>query len=222
MGLAEFSKNYRKLVRRLWPRTVPGRGWSEQDLNNVEHKLGFQLPTALRTFYSHYGRLEAINKAYHVLLDPQELRVCGEYLVFYEIHQETGYWGLADYRHSSDPAVYACYNHNRRRPKWHLDHDHLSDFLITMFCWQAVNGGAPYGGYAYIDRSTIKQLKSDFPKMPLKGHRLGFQVFGDSGPILCLVEGDLPVTLEVGAATKRDLRDTADRYNLEWIHTWPE
>lgn len=228
VNASEFSKSYQILIKRIWPTSVLPQGWSKHDIEAAERRLGFRLPAVLRTFYTKFGHLESINKALHVLLDPQKLHLRSQYLVFYEMHQSTGWWGLAGYEVLGDPKVYVCYEPHEKRPHWYLQHDRLSDFFVTMFCWQATQGGAPYGGFADINRGTLRQIRKELPQMQLRGHKLGFEVYGNTGPILCVYrdvcvfQDEHRLTLAAAAATFQQLIEIEHRFKIRWDHMWPE
>jgi hypothetical protein len=220
MDAAEFRARYRRLIKRLWPRKVPGGGYSAADIAAAERDLQFRLPGMLRDYYRHFGRLAPINRTSDTLLAPAELRTDGKYRVFYECHQDVGSWGIPLAPDGpDDPPVYLRYRH--KRAQWQLAFDQLSDFFLTIFCWEAVNGGAPCGGYAYLDPSLRRRVRRDYPPMPSRSHLKGLQAFGNRGPILCLVE-DEPPMLEVAAGTEAQLQKIARRYGLEWAHAWPD
>jgi hypothetical protein len=138
------------------------------------------------------------------------------------MHQGTGCWGLAGYEVFGDPKVNACYEPHEKCPHWYLDHHRLSEFFVSMFCWQATQGGAPYGDHAYINRGTLRQIRRELPQMQLRGYMLGFEVYGNTGPILCVFQGEHGLTLSAAAAAFNQLIEIEHCFKIRWDHMWPE
>jgi hypothetical protein len=130
--------------------------------------------------------------------------------VFYAENQEVDYWAirLEDIK-QNDPPVFQTPDPAGR--DWSLDADHLSEFLLAMFYWQAVNGGLRYKGYARIDGPTLRTIRQKWPLVKLAGYHLGdLQFFSRSGQVLCVSHDDLGVA----ARTKKDLAEITQNLSI--------
>jgi len=208
---SSFLKSYGRLAERLLRPIGQRDGVAMQEILKAEKRLGMTFPAILRGFYRFAGKLKGINQAHNHLLLPKELYVGGgKGLVFYAENQEVDYWAirLEDIK-QNDPPVFQTPDPAGR--DWSLDTDHLSEFLVAMFYWQAVNGGLRYKGYARIDGPTLRTIRQKWPLVKLTGYHLGdLQFFSRSGQVLCVSHNDLGVA----ARTKKDLAEITQNLSI--------
>lgn len=81
-------------IRTLYHPWQPGDGWDEATVEATEARLGFRLPTPLRSFYLAYGRRRDMTQRTDHFLDPDELLVQADTLIFCVENQAVVYWGV--------------------------------------------------------------------------------------------------------------------------------
>ena len=159
---------YRVLVGRLLRPIGKSDGYSERKVSDAERRLGWQLPRLLREFYLITGEREDINGIHNRLLAPEDLRVSGDVLVFYEENQGVCLWGIDVHDPSDeDPAVLR--EDSAEVPAWEPDFDHLSQFLMAMLFMQAVSGGMRYHGVGSAASASVAHPPSGWETVNLGG-----------------------------------------------------
>lgn len=68
------------------------------------------------------------------------------FLIFCEENQHVGKWGFMEDSNQDDPPVYQGWLDGSKK-RWEIDKQSISEFLIAMAYWQAVNGGLSYNHY---------------------------------------------------------------------------
>jgi len=131
--------------------------------------------------------------------------------VFVEENQQVCFWGSdAKQIEHPDPVIFQGMKVKEiERLEWYRECDRCSDFLIAMICWQAANGGLPYGAWAPAPEAVENRLREvmtnvwNIPK---------FLMFGKNGAVVCLVQKQL----QVAAKTPGDLERIRQTFGLDW------
>ena len=180
-------------------------GLSEKQVLACEKRLGFALPLLLRQFYLRAGKRSDLTRKWHRLLRPPELRVSAEALVFFEESQQVVFWGikLTD-GPKADPPVCQANNHTQERLVWYPDHDHLSDFFLTMLYRQFLDYGENAEATT-ISRKTLAAIRRGWPRVTLRGKNLGkMEVFARNGQALCVFRDGQELCLHAAGRTRDD------------------
>jgi hypothetical protein len=189
-----FRNRFEEPVARLIRAPAKAHRVPESRILEAERRLHLRLPEALRDYYLRVGRFDDLNRACDRLLAPEELRVASDRLLFYQGHQ-SGAWGipLQDVCRE-DPPVYQC--PDPKKSEWYLDHQHLSDFWISMLYWQAVNGAMKYVDVQRVDEEVLERIRQHWPRIPMNWeHGDDMQVYREDGQVLWVakVEGEWEV-----------------------------
>ncbi len=209
--------DYAAKVAELYNPIAQGDGDEETTLIAAETRLNHKLPRVLREMYLRAGRRDDIHRSKNHLIQPEDLAIEHDVLVFYEEGQNLVLWGIrvADL-HRDDPPVVRAYNDVAMT--WENDHETLSGFFTTMLYWQAVNGGLPFSGVVVdVDRTEIPAVHQHWPKVELLGsfwHHL--IVFHRDGQLVCLTGHDPALTLHAAGRTREDLDAIIRRLKLDW------
>ena len=190
-------------------------GLPERQLSAAERRLGFALPMLLRQFFLRVGKRRDLTRKYHRLLGPDALRVAAETLLFFEQSQQVVYWGIkvAD-AGVADPPVWQANNHTRKRLSWYPDHDHLSDFFITMLYRQFLEYGENNGAML-ITKQTLSAIRRGWPKIKLCGKNLGaMELFARDGQALCVFRQGQQLELLAAGRTEQEFLDLGRRLDL--------
>ena len=211
-----FWNMYAYRVVTFLPPLTPNDGLPEEQILRAEQRLGLHLPGVLRHFYRLVGRRDDINQAFNQLLLPDDIFVVDGYLVFFRENQCVVVWGVRTAEmDEEDPAVYESEDEPMRA--WSLDHRHLSDFLLSMLYWQAVNGGMSYSAIATVDQETLSVVRRHWQPVELPGTDLGnVRFFCRPGQLLCVCPEDDAFRLQVGAKTEQDLVSVREELHIEW------
>lgn len=209
-----FWEPYHVLVGRLLRPLGKSDGYSEKRVSDAERRLGRQLPRLLREFYLITGERRDINGAHNRLLTPEDLRVSGDVLVFYEENQGVYLWGVdVRDRDDEDPAVLR--EDSDASPTWDPDFDHLSQFLIAMLFMQAVNGGMRHHGIGSATNGNTAQAPPDWETINLGGSWNNRVLMQDA--LVLYIFGNEPAPgVFGGAKTKRKLLALEKTFGVSW------
>jgi hypothetical protein len=125
-------------IRSLYHPWQPGDGWDEATIQAVEARLGLRLPNPLRRFYLAYGRRRDLTQANHPMLDPDELVVRADTLIFCVENQAVVYWGIqCEALEADDPPVVVTWSGPsgwdvESELNWESSRAHLSGFLDDL------------------------------------------------------------------------------------------
>jgi hypothetical protein len=154
-------------------------GWTEDDLQAAERRLGVQLPAAIREAYALFGRREDLTSVQDWLLGPEELEVdaTGEVLVYRVENQSVAVWGvpLAAMEQSDPPVVVA---RNFEDVGWEPFLERFSLACVEMVLSESLHS-APLGlsdnreldpaGHALVARRFTRLAIPDYPLWALPG-----------------------------------------------------
>jgi hypothetical protein len=154
-------------------------GWTEDDLQAAERRLGVQLPAAIREAYALFGRREDLTSVQDWLLGPEELEVdaTGEVLVYRVENQSVAVWGvpLAAMEQSDPPVVVA---RNFEDVGWEPFLERFSLACVEMVLSESLHS-APLelsdnreldpAGHALVARRFARLAIPDYPLWALPG-----------------------------------------------------
>lgn len=205
-----YSTKYRKAIEILAKPVVAEDGVPSGEIAAGEHRLGIQLPSALREYHMTAGRLDGLNRAHNRLYSPHDWFVDAGNLVFMEENQLVVFWGIPiNGDPSDDPPVLQGVNVIDQPVEWHLEHGSCSEFLLMMLHWQAVCGGMAFTGSADISSVTLTHIRASWPFV---GEMGGMLVFARDGSAACVIgEGDA-LQLFVGGRSKQDFNLIYDEF----------
>jgi hypothetical protein len=132
-----FTGSLRQLVTTVFGPVLPDHGIDEEEIANARLRLGVALPGVLCGFYRFVGRHKDVSQGMNQILGPGEIYIANDGLVFAEENQAQFFSAirLGDLG-SDDPAVVQG---NQDESIWCAESDRLSEYLLTLICWQAVN-----------------------------------------------------------------------------------
>lgn len=197
-----FATEFNQLKVRLFGDPNHSANISAEEIGGAEARLGHKVPVILRQYYRIVGRDHLISAVYNRLLNPENLRIAGDVLVFAEENQCVVRWGIpVDRLSGPDPPV--VQGQSDEATHWYPESEPLSGFLKRFLYWQAVNGGLPYGGVAEIttiEAGKIEQvaLRVDLGKPEAEEDMMIFE--GESGrAVFCVLRGCGKILLYAGA-----------------------
>lgn len=128
------NERWLEMAQRLFPPIGKRDGLPEGELKASEARLGYALPSALRSMYRTAGRRHDLHDAWDRLIPPKNLRTVNHALVFYEEHDRLAAWGIRhDDLTTEDPPVLRA--SNEPPFDWVADHDTVSAFFFTELLW---------------------------------------------------------------------------------------
>lgn len=204
-----FVERFRAIVEPLFGRRFDvADGCAEAELDAIPGRCGYELPEALRDFYSVVGQFDPVMGAHNRFYAPAGLTRVDGRLVFCEENQVVVYWAYNEEEGwRTDPPVLQGVNNDRI--EWYPEADRCSCFLTRMIYWQALSGGLPHLHYETMPAS----VRVPAGRWPLVWEDADTQVFSRGSVVFSLtVAGD---GVEVQAATlhetelarlRRDLR----------------
>jgi hypothetical protein len=139
---------YFQKIRHLY--NIPeneNHGFPESDIVALEKQLNIVLPAKLREYYLTLGKHEAINNSYNRLLQPAQIELSDEYLIFYEENQGVVNWGIKkEDLLQPDPPVYGGYTDDKGHLNWYLELPATETSLLMLAVYNGVLGGLKYNG----------------------------------------------------------------------------
>jgi hypothetical protein len=184
-------------------------------------RCGVDPPEALSAYVDLAGHLESINRALNRMLDASEYYKFGDLLVFYEEAQRVVVWGFDPVLGASgpDPAVFQT---SPPQSRWAQEYATLSDFLVSMFFWQAVNGGLPFGGNLFLDAPTSVRLDHTWAPDDLveHGYRGGLTVYYRPRQLVCVSRSGSDWMLHGAASTQGAFAELTGSLGVDWLGTW--
>uniref|UniRef100_UPI00286CB31B SMI1/KNR4 family protein n=1 Tax=Armatimonas sp. TaxID=1872638 RepID=UPI00286CB31B len=153
---------YERIITQLFEPVAEGDGIPDDELDTAEAQLGHPLPPLLRQLYNLCGRRGDLHQASELLLLPTTLQVREGYLPFYQSAEQVP-WAVS-LNHGDDPPVF-----RQNGSDWEPDYPTLSQFLLAMLFWQAVNGGVDYYAHGTVPVVALRQLPAGWERIPLGG-----------------------------------------------------
>lgn len=190
-------------------------GETEAALTAAEAWLGYALPKMLRDYYRLAAHSDWPNRCHNRLVRPDELQIRNGALQFFEENQWVSLWGVAEENMAlPDPPVCAAWN-NDEPLAWETDDASVSNFLIKMAYWQAVNGGLPNFGLGAAGEEARQQVVAQWPLLLRDdGYQLG--VYGGEGILICLFDAAWSDQIQVATQTPAQLDRLEDCLEVEW------
>ena len=117
-------------------------GMSLSKIQTIVKSLDRKLPTALKDFYRHVGKMDMFMGSFEQFIKPY---MKGEMLVFLQENQEVCHWGI-NIHDGDNPAVFQCADIESDNPEWYSEEVNLTDFLTVQMYYQYVQDDSGYGG----------------------------------------------------------------------------
>ena len=204
----------------LFGEVEPDDGYSEAAVSEVAQRLGFRLPTLLRTVYLRTGRRDDFHQAQNRLRELNELTVENRVLVFLDENQGSAFWGVpVEALAEEDPPVLLGSDDFSR---WE-EFDHLNQFLHARLFWvrmelapQVLKYNAPSKLLAAIEQRwppiSVPPGRSDVGRSEETAARW---YGGDD--VLALVLGKAPsMTIQIASFDDEPLRKLGKELCLQW------
>lgn len=129
-----------------------------------------------------------------------------------EENQAVVVWGVALGSDVIDPAVDQGVNSDQ--VYWYREHDHCSEFLKSMLCWQGAFGGAMRNtATAKVPKNLTRKLTGNWRFV---GEVNQMHAYCRPGDALCFVKWDDSWRIFVGSTTKSGLQQVASDLQISW------
>jgi hypothetical protein len=161
---------YFQKIRHLY--NIPeneNHGFPESDIVALEKQLNIVLPAKLREYYFTLGKHEAINNSYNRLLQPAQIELSDEYLIFYEENQGVVNWGIKkEDLLQPDPPVYGGYTDDKGHLNWYLELPATETSLLMLAVYNGVLGGLKYNGNFLegVKPEVVSFIKENWQELP--------------------------------------------------------
>ncbi|MEU3182265.1 SMI1/KNR4 family protein [Streptomyces albidoflavus] len=193
----------------------PADGFTLDEVQKAEDRLGVHLPAALREAYMLFGRRRDLVAQQNPLLDPEELLLdpSGELLVFRSENQGCAGWGIALADCSREDPPVALFSD--RLPNSSRCHflDRLSLALVETVLSEVVMGRWAQGRACQATPEVVACLEKEFAPVPLPSYPAWFEPMGvrvrwfsAAGLLLRLEPGSEGTELVVTGRTEADLQ----------------
>jgi len=220
-------------IRTLFHPWQPGDGYDEATIQAAEKRLGLRLPTTLRNFYLAWGRREDLTQTGHYLLNPEDLLIRANTLIFWVENQGVVYWGVRrEALAEPDPPVVITYSGEsgwevESELHWTPSHEQLSSFLDDVTYLHAFGGGATYSGFSAKmppQAQQIAWLEEAWGKAKVTPAFFGMDPDTEEYPTLYIREGQALLwerrRYAVAAREAKALDEIAQALQVTWARRW--
>lgn len=228
-----FLANYAIVLNDIYSGIKPEWAVPSADIVAAEEVLKVKLPTALSELYQLCGNFQRLHKACDRMREPvmrQEtswrsglpLERMGDRIVFYEENECVSFYSFDANDPESDPKVYVGEDADGPWEEWGGS---LTEFLSMQLHWQLGNGGAPVGGLAEIDESTVQLIRKQFPAaVKLRDNRAAVEVFYEDGQSIVVFEDDSAPDgyfMHCGVDSEEKFAELGAKLQIdEWYDNW--
>lgn len=159
----DYDAQYREILE-LFCIEAPV-GYTKEEMDQAKKLVG-KMPHALTFFYEHYGRSEALQHLQDLLILPGRYTALldEEYVIFFIENQGVCHAGIKKEECIlDDPKVYVQMDQG----EWELASEHVSEFLVPMFSYQAsiCLEYSPEEFY-FITKEEKKLIEAHYQKRP--------------------------------------------------------
>lgn len=200
-----YAERYRRAIESLTRTLSMEDGLPEAEIEAGEQRLGIRLPAALRVYYQVAGGFDQLNQVHNRLYAPDQWELQDGKLLFMEENQNVVVWAVEVSDASpEDPPVLQGVVTEDTVGEWHLEHESCAEFLTLMLYLHGVFGGMEegYEGFMEISEEELAQLRNAWPRI---GQMKDMEVFGKEGQALCVLGGEAPREMYVGARSEADM-----------------
>jgi hypothetical protein len=154
---------YERIVTQLFAPLQDGDGIPDDELDATEARLGGALPRVLRQLYHLCGRRGDLHRVCEDLILPPALVLRDGWLGFYQNTLQQSTWAVA-WGQGDDPPVF-----RQQGGTWVPDYPRLSEFLLAMLFWQAMNGGTDYLAQGTVPAIALDAHPQSYERLSLGG-----------------------------------------------------
>lgn len=204
---------FRQLVAYFHGAIGPEDGFSDEEL------AGLAIPYPLRWWYRWAGRRKKILSGQNFLLNPDQLVVQDDLLVFYGENQWCYEW--ATLFKGDDPPVFG-----RTDPTdpWEREGIKLSEHLILACLFEGIAGRCPYGAAAaWLDEDHLCKIVEHVPPISIPPWCWADEtrLYARGGAFMysmrnCVIDGEQGYSVWIGAKTEHPLQFLKDIIDDGW------
>jgi hypothetical protein len=217
-------------IRTLYLPWQPGDGYDEATIQAAEARLGVRLPATLRNFYLAWGRRKDLTQMDDHLMNPDQLRIETDLLLFCWENQVVCSWGVRrEALEEADPPVVTQFSRPSEEEvalglDWMSTHTHLSSFLDDMTYGHAIAGGAIHKAFSASvapQPQQIAWLEEHWQKAQVTPMCFGLDPEDDAPPTLYIRKGQALVwtyRCDVAAGSAEALDEIAQALQITWVH----
>lgn len=224
-------------IRSLYRPWQPGDGYDEAILAAEEARLGLRLPTPLRTFYRAWGKRADLTEGSDPFLNPEELLVRADTLIFWVENQAVFYGGVpCAALEEADPEVVMTEPgpsgwRVESELHWKPSQTSLSGFLDAMTYMRSFEGGAIHGAWSQmyapaLPAHHVAWLEKHWRKAtvsPLTFRLLPDDPLMEHCPTLYVREGQAFFSLtwhRLAAREAEAVEELGQRFQIQWASRW--
>ncbi len=201
-----------------------GDGYSQEDLDAAERRLGFALPTALREWYGLAGKRKDIIARQNYLVVPDELEISDEngLLIFHSENQGVVEWGIQPADLSlADPTVWlddSGAHDDTQEPI--RENDTLSEFALQMIVLETTSFTS-FTANALASAEALAAVVRDFVPLGLPEWHWPMYPVRFYGSSEVLVQVELTQTgsrrIRIGAQSREARSYATQQFTLNWV-----
>ncbi|MFI5755465.1 SMI1/KNR4 family protein [Streptomyces sp. NPDC051569] len=207
--IADFAAYWQQPLR-------PGDGWSSEEMETAEQRLGLRVPSVLREAYLRFGRRTDLTSNHDTLLTPDELYVADGALVYRAENQGCAFWGIAlEHLGIDDPGtVMRTDLADTSQERWEAWEPSLTAACVEMVMSETVQFENGFTDFMEVEAEDDEAgLRGLFTELP----RVGRDVRWFAGPDVLIREVD-GFCLQVRARTQEALDQLREAVPGDWLY----
>ncbi|MET9496949.1 SMI1/KNR4 family protein [Streptomyces sp. NPDC006552] len=191
----------------------PGDGWSVEEVEAAERRLGLVLPGSLREAYLLLGRRTDLTSNHDTLLKPDELHVLDGALVYRVENQGAASWGvlLADLDNDDPGTVIRPDLADKSQERWDAWESSLTVACVEMVMSEVVLFAGGFTDYLELDAEEAG-LVEQFRELPAVGRDVRW--FADADVLIRELDG---FCLNVRSRTEEALDRLRESVPGDWL-----
>jgi hypothetical protein len=144
-------------------------GFSEADLDAAEARLGLRLPAALREAYQLFGRRADLTSLQDTLLEPADLHLDDQVLVFRVENQAVAAWGIpVSELGQPDPPVFIRLDMaDKSTEAWEGWLDRFSHACVEIMLSESLFSDEELGDNRELEEGEAGLLEQHYARLPL-------------------------------------------------------
>lgn len=190
VALDNFSSRLQQFRQDIIGKPTAKKIISRSRIQQTEKRLGTVISKTLVEFYRLVGDCNAIMSGFNSFVPFENLNVDENAVIFCHENQDVVFWAiLRDSVDLDDPPV--VQGNPDEVGRWYPECRKLSMFLLSMACWQCVNGGLPFAVSGYCSSDDIRRIKRKGEAVAVTGADRQYELKGYTigSVVICLLIG---------------------------------
>lgn len=191
--------------------------YSDSEINALEEKLGIIFPAGLAEFYRSLGKVWEFTESFQRFIKLEELRCCGDKVIFLEENQGVCYWAFAKDGGRETLTLYQTQD----EVNWYEEDRTLPEFIRLLLYYQLAQGGYPFAALLPVEaRDELSRVREELLIWEKVVDWSNLVIFQKQSRLIWYftnIHGGIEESLFVSTLHEIDLQHFLDEYGFEEI-----